>query len=146
MGFRDLSCDLAGGHSYTKWHEMESQAIASRCPKLRTPKGHLVYEWPPARSQLRSRKPIQRHACYKRTRSTHALYEQQVPLQFSTKYTFIDNSYRVHTEITSMWSNITTRSGSKLCLSTDKFNKWLKKPYLNTKPSTREPVCWLGLD
>src|SRR4051812_3874470 len=25
-------------------------------------------------------KPIQRHACYKHTRSTHALYEQQVSL------------------------------------------------------------------
>src|SRR3954467_13104202 len=25
--------------------------------------------------------------------------------------------------------------GSKLCLATDKFNKWLKKPYLNTSPS-----------
>src|SRR3954464_12815108 len=24
--------------------------------------------------------------------------------------------------------------GRKLCLSTDKFNKWLKKPYLNTSP------------
>src|ERR1043165_2153202 len=35
--------------------------------------------------------------------------------------------------------------GSKVGLSTDKFNKWLKKPYLNTKPSTREPVCLLGL-
>src|SRR3954469_6437748 len=45
-------------------HETESRTIASRCPKLRTSKGHLVYERPPARSQLRSRKPIQRHACY----------------------------------------------------------------------------------
>src|SRR4051812_12581690 len=28
-------------------------------------------------------------------------------------------------------------NGSKVGLSTDKFNKWLKKPYLITKPSTR---------
>src|SRR3954463_6779305 len=68
-------------------HVTESRTIASRCPKLRTSKGHLVYKRPPARSQLRSRKPILRHACYNHTRSTHALYEQQVSLQFSTKYT-----------------------------------------------------------
>src|ERR1041385_2616005 len=69
-------------------HVTESRAIASRCPELRTSKGHLVYKRPPARSQLRSRKPILRHACYKHTHNTHALYEQQVSLQFSTKYTF----------------------------------------------------------
>src|SRR3954470_20104167 len=65
----------------------ESRAIASRCPKLRTSKGHLVYKRPPTRSQLRSRKPILRHACYNHTRITHVQYEQQVSLQFSTKYT-----------------------------------------------------------
>src|ERR1043165_7985335 len=94
---------VQGGLDHTtKCAETESRTIASRCPKLRTSKGHLVYKRPPARSQLSSRKPIQRHACDKHTRSTHALYEQQVSLQFSTKYTFIDNSHRVHTEITSM--------------------------------------------
>src|SRR3954470_12232346 len=45
-------------------HVTESRTIASRCPKLHTSKGHLVYKRPPARSQLRSRKPIHRHACY----------------------------------------------------------------------------------
>src|SRR3954468_9525476 len=70
-------------------HETESRAIASQCPKLRTSKGHLVYERPPARTQLRSRKPIQRHACYKHPRSTHALYEQKVPFQFSTRCTIL---------------------------------------------------------
>src|SRR4051812_48320672 len=67
----------------------ESCAIASRCPKLRTSKGHLVYNRPSARSQLRSRKPILRHACYNHTRSTHVMYEQKVSLQFSTKYTTV---------------------------------------------------------
>src|SRR3954467_2014698 len=65
----------------------ESRAIASRCPKLRTSKGHLVYKRPPSRSQLRSRNPILRHACYNHTRNTHVYYEQHVSLQFSTKYT-----------------------------------------------------------
>src|SRR3954470_6843395 len=45
----------------------------------------------------------------------------------------IDNSHRVHTEITSD-PTLQQTSGSKVCLSTDKFNKWLKKPYLNTSP------------
>src|SRR3954471_10652783 len=52
-------------------HVTESRAIASRCPKLRTSKGHLVYKRPPTRSQLRSRKPILRHACYNHTCNTH---------------------------------------------------------------------------
>src|ERR1041384_860462 len=64
---------VQGGLDHTtKCAETESRAIASRCPKLRTSKGHLVYKGPPARTQLRSRKPILRHACYKHTRSTHA--------------------------------------------------------------------------
>src|SRR3954471_17287450 len=76
-------------------HETESQAIASRCPKLRTSKGHLVYKRPPARSQLRSRKPTLRHACYKHTRSTHVQYEQQVSSHNSTKYSLLTYTYNI---------------------------------------------------
>src|SRR3954464_11642827 len=120
---------------------MESRTIASRCPKLRTSKGHLVYKRPPARSQLSSRKPIQRHACYKHTRNTHALYEQQVSLQFSTKYTLLITLTECTQRSQACDPTLQQTSESKVGLSTDKFNKWLKKPYLNTKPSTREPVC-----
>ena len=92
----------------SKCAETESRSIASRCPKLRTSKGHLVYKRLPAKSQLRSRKPISRHACYNHTRSTHVYYEQHVSLQFSTKYTTLLITLTVHTEITRPWSNITT--------------------------------------
>src|SRR3954465_13747375 len=123
-------------------HETESREITSRCPNLRTSKGHLVYERPPARSQLRSQKPIQRHACYKHTRSTHALYEQKVSLQFSIKYTSLLITLTECTQRSQACDpTLHQTGGSKVGLSTDKFNKWLKKPYLNTKPSTREPVC-----
>src|SRR3954470_11222586 len=105
----------------------ESRAIASRCPKLRTSKGHLVYKRPPARSQLRYRKPIQRHACYKHTRNTHVLYEQQVSLHFSTKYTTLLITL---TECTPRSKDcgptLQQTNGSKVGLSTVKFNKWLK--------------------
>src|SRR3954466_6393229 len=60
-----------GGLIQQSVHMTESQAIASRFPKLRTSKGHLVYKRPPARPQLRSQKPILRHAFYNHTRSTH---------------------------------------------------------------------------
>src|SRR3954462_15922332 len=80
---------MAGSIIPQSVHETESRTIASRCPKLRTSKGHLEYERPPPRTQLRSRKPIQRHACYKHTRNTHTLDEQQVPLHFSTKCTIL---------------------------------------------------------
>src|SRR3954470_24905105 len=117
---------------------MESRAIASRCPKLRTSKGHLVYKRPPARSQLRSRKPILRHACYNHTRSTRVYYEQQVSLQFSTMYTTLLITL---TECTQRSQDcdptLQQTSGSRVRLSTDKFNKWLKKPYLKTSPPRR---------
>src|SRR3954464_5944173 len=87
---RSLSRGLGRARSYNKvCHVTESRAIASRCPKLRTSKGHLVYKRPPARSQLRSRKPILRHACYNHTRSTHVQYEQQVSSHNSTKYSLL---------------------------------------------------------
>src|ERR1041384_6144279 len=62
---------LGGSIIQQSGHVTESRAIASRCPKLCTYKGHLVYKRPPAKSQLRSQKPILRHACYNHTRSTH---------------------------------------------------------------------------
>src|SRR4051812_5856393 len=111
-------------------HVTESRTIASRCPKLRTSKGHLVYKIPPARSQLRSRKPIQRHPCYKHTRSTHALYEQQVSLQFSTKYTTLLITLTECTQRSQACDPTLEKiSGSRIGLSTDKLNKWLRKPY-----------------
>src|SRR3954470_20633447 len=55
---------------------------------------------------------------------------------------FIDNSHRECTQRSQACDpTLQQTRGSKVGLSTDKFNKWLKKPYLNTKPSTREPVC-----
>src|SRR3954471_5578725 len=55
---RSLSQGLGRARSYNKvCHVTESRAIASRCPKLRRSKGHLVYKRPPARSQLRYRTP-----------------------------------------------------------------------------------------
>src|SRR3954468_5345946 len=102
----------------------ESRAIASRCPKLRTSKGHLVYKRPPARSQLRSRKPILRHACYKHTRNTYVLYEQQVSLQFSTKLTSLLITLKECTQRSQDCDpTLQHTNGSRVGLSTDKFNK-----------------------
>src|SRR4051812_45842968 len=116
-------------------HETESRAIASRYPKLRTSKGHLVYKRPPARSQLRSRKPIQRHACYKHTRSTHALYEQQLSLQFSTKYTTLLITLTECTQRSQVCDpTLHQTCGSKVGLSTDKFNKWLREALSKNNP------------
>src|SRR3954463_4245646 len=106
-------------------HVTESRAIASRCPKLCTSKGHLVYKRPPARSQLRSRKPILRHACYNHTRSTHAQYEQQVSSHNSTKYSLLTYTYII--QRSHVFDHITSYNGSKLGMSTDKFNKWLRE-------------------
>src|ERR1041385_572703 len=98
---------------------------------LRTSKGHLVYKRLPARSQLRPRKPILRHACYNHTRSTHVYYEQQVSLQFCTKFTTLLITL---TECTQRSRDrdptLHQACGRKVALSTDKFNKLLKKPYL----------------
>src|SRR3954469_22362425 len=106
---------------------------------MRTSKGHLVYKRPPARSQLRSQKPIQRHACYKHTRSTHALYEQQVSLQFSTKYTTLLITLTECTQRSQVCDPTLHQTyGSKVGLSTDKFNKWLREALSKNKPSTRE--------
>src|SRR3954466_12650772 len=114
---------------------------------MRTSKGHLVYKRPPARSQLRSRKPILRHACYKHTRNTHALYEQQVSLQFSTKYTTLLITLTECTQRSQACDpTLQQTSGRKVGLSTDKFNKWLREALSKNKPSTREPVVCLGLD
>src|SRR3954463_2869760 len=113
----------------------ESRIIASRCPKLRTSKGHLVYKRPLARSQLMSRKPILRHACYNHTRNTHVYYEQQVSLQSSTKYTTLLITLTDCTQRSrDRDPTLQQACGSKVGLSTDKFNKWLKKPYLNKSP------------
>src|SRR4051812_30342063 len=119
----------------------DSRTIASRCPKLRTSKGHLVYKRPPARSQLRSRKPIQIHACYKHTRSTHALYEQQLSLQFSTKYISLLITLTESTQRSQACDpTLQQACRSKVGLSTDKFKKWLREALTINKPSTREPV------
>src|SRR3954463_14163808 len=123
-------------------HVTESRAIASRCPKLRTSKGHLVYKRPPARSQLRSRKPILRHACYNHTRSTHVQYEQQVSSHKSTStlYRLTHIAYKDHKDVT----NITSYNGSKLGLSTDKFNKWLREALYNkhARPRRNQAADW----
>src|ERR1043165_9562893 len=88
---RSLSRGLGRARSYNKVCTRRSlEQSHLRCPKLRTSKGHLVYKRPPARSQLRYRKPILRHACYNYTRSTHVQYEQKVSSQNSTKSVFID--------------------------------------------------------
>src|SRR3954464_15491912 len=71
-------------------HVTKSRAIASRCPKLRTSKGHLVYKRPPTRSHLSYRKPTLRHARYNHTRNIHVQCEQQVSSHYSTKCIFID--------------------------------------------------------
>src|SRR3954466_3592066 len=119
----------------------ESRAIASRCPKLHTSQGHLVYKRPPARSQLRSRKPILRHACYKHTRSTHVQYEQRVSLQFFTKFTTLLITLTECTQRSQVGDpTLHQTCGSKVGLSTDKFNKWLREALSKNKPSTREPV------
>src|SRR3954468_3615176 len=69
------------------------------------------------------------------TRSTHVLYEQQVSLQFSTKYTTLLITL---TECTQRSRDrdptLHQACGSKVGMSTDKFNQWLKNPYLNTSP------------
>src|ERR1041384_3932774 len=55
---RSLSQGLGRARSYNKvCHVTESRASASRCPKLRTSKGHLVYKRPPARSKLSYQTP-----------------------------------------------------------------------------------------
>ena len=112
----------------------ESRAIASRCPKMHTSKGHLVYKIPPARSQLRSRKPILRHACYNHTRNTHVQYEQKVSLQFSTKYTTLLITLTECTQRSRACDPTLHQTRKQVGLSTDKFNKWLKKPSLKTSP------------
>src|SRR3954471_8483637 len=90
---RSLSRGLGQARSYNKvCHVTESRAIASRCPKLRTFKGHLVYKIPPTRSQPSSRKPTLRHARYKHTRNIHVQCEQQVSSHYSTKFTSLINS------------------------------------------------------
>src|SRR3954469_6299529 len=102
---------------------------------MRTSKGHLVYNIPPARSQLRSRKPILRHACYNHTRSIHVYYEHQVSFQFSTKCT---TSLITLTECTQRSQvcdpTLHQTCGSKVGLSTDKFNKWLREALSKTSP------------
>src|SRR3954470_9344376 len=109
-------------------HVTESREIASRCPKLRTSKGHLLYKRLTARSQLRSRKPILRHACYNHKRSTHVQYEQQVSLQFSTKYTTLLITLTECTQRSQVCDpTLHQTCGSKVGLSTDKFNKWLRE-------------------
>src|ERR1041384_4554327 len=114
---------------------MESRAIASRCPKLRASKGHLVYKRPPARSQLRSRKPILRHACYNHTRSTHVLYEQQVSLKFPTNDTTLLITLTECTQRSQVCDpTLHQTCGSKVGLSTDKFNKWLREALSINKP------------
>src|SRR3954468_3053563 len=92
----------AGSIIHQSVHETESRAIASRCPKLRTSKGHLVYKGLPARSQLRSRKPILRHACYNIHASHMPCMNNRYHCNSLQSIHFIDNSYRVNTEITSM--------------------------------------------
>src|ERR1041385_3329016 len=126
---------MAGSIIHQSVHVTESRAIASRCPKLRTSKGHLVYKRPSARSQLRSRKPILRHACYNHTRSTHVQYEQQVSLQLSTKFTTLLITL---TECTQRSQDcdptLHETCGRKVGLSTDKFNKWLREALSINKP------------
>src|SRR3954454_11468576 len=100
-----LSGSRAGSIIQQSVHVTESRAIASRCPKLRTSKGHLVYKRPPATSQLRSRKPILSHACYNHTHNTYVLYEQQVSSHNSTKYFFTD-LHIDHTKINWLRSTI----------------------------------------
>src|SRR3954465_10832905 len=115
-------------------HETESRTIASRCPKLRTSKGHVVYERPPARSQLRSRKPIHRHAYY----NIHAAHMPCMNSRYHCNSLQSIHFIETLTECTQRSQacdpTLHQTSGSKLCLGTDKFNKWLKKPYLNTSP------------
>src|SRR3954471_19418110 len=111
---------------------------------MRTSKGNLVYKRPPARSQLRSRKPILRHACYNHTRSAHVQYEQQVSLQFSTKFTTLFITLTEYTQRSQDCDpTLHQTSGSKVGLSTYKFKKWLKKPYLNTShPRGNQSADW----
>src|SRR3954469_13465265 len=97
---RSLSRGLGRARSYNKvCHVTESRAIASRCPKLRTSKGHLVYKRPPARSQLRSRKPILRHARYNihaaHMSSMNSRYHH-ITLQSTSLFTYIYRVYKDH--------------------------------------------------
>src|SRR4051812_11452684 len=69
---RSLSRGLGRARSYNKvCHVTESRAIAPRCPKLCTSKGHLVYKRSSTRSQPSYRKHILIHARYNHTCSIH---------------------------------------------------------------------------
>src|SRR3954469_12737838 len=102
---------------------------------MRTSKGHLVYNIPPARSQLRSRKPILRHACYNHTRSIHVYYEHQVSLQFSTKYTTLLITLTECTQRSQVCDpTLHQTCRSKVGLIQTSLTNGLEKPYLKTSP------------
>src|SRR3954468_22944881 len=69
------------------------------------------------------------------TRSTHVLYEQEVSLQFSTKFTTLLITL---TECTQRSRDrdptLHQACGSKVGLSTEKFNKWLREALSIIKP------------
>src|SRR3954468_7076438 len=110
---------------------------------MRTSKGHLVYKRPPARSQLRSRKPILRHACY----NIHAAHMSSMNSRYyhitlqSTLYRLTHRAYKDHKNVI----NITSYNGSKLGLSTDKVTNGLEKPCTTNMSFHEGPDCCLEL-
>src|SRR3954471_3107119 len=79
-------------------HETEPRSIASRCPKLRTSKGHLVYKRPPARSQLRSRKLIDMHVIIIHASHMSSMNNRyhHITLQSTSLLTYIWSIQRSH--------------------------------------------------
>src|ERR1041385_8751706 len=101
----------------------------------------------PHRPQIttRSRKPILRHACYNHTCNTHVQYEQQVSLQFSTKYTTLLITLAECTQRSQDCDpTLHQTCGSKVGLSTDKFNKWLREALSINKPIHKGTILLTG--
>ena len=135
---RSPSRGLERARSYNEvWHitgsdeDIAVRAIAMQCSELLTTQGHLAVRKTASENTTKLWNPTLRHAGYKHTRSIHVQCKQQVlttwtpqSLQLYCICLYKSDIDRVHTEITWLWSNITTNNGSKLCLGIDKFNKW----------------------